>query len=104
MGPDNTTRTFRQDLDRHHAAVNVTAQLGSPLAHEGRLQHGPADAEGTAPRAGRHEQPGGRLLDREINPNYSASAGVDFTPSSRWYISMRTGYFFKDLYNQGVYR
>ena len=40
----------------------------------------------------------------EISPNQSVSAAVDVTPSRWLFVSARTGYFFKNLYNRGVYR
>ena len=40
----------------------------------------------------------------DITPNWSVSGSVDFTPSSRVFLSLRAGYFFNDFYNEGVYR
>ena len=100
---DNTTRTFRQDLDRHHAAVNVNAQLGPRWRTKAAVSTGRQIQRGLLPAQDGTSTAGDYSID-EINPNYSASASVDFTPSSRWYISARTGYFFRDLYNEGVHR
>ncbi len=101
---DRSTRTFRQDLDRHHAAVNVTAQLGPRWRTKAAFSTGRRVQRGLLPAQDGSSNPMADYSIDEINPNYSASASVDFTPSSRWYVSMRTGYFFRDLYNEGVHR
>jgi hypothetical protein len=101
---DNTTRTFRQDLDRQHAAANVTAQIGPRWRTRAAFSTGRQTRTGLLPAQDGSSNPAADYSIDEITPNYSAAAGVDFTPSSRWFVSLRTGYFFKDLYNEGVHQ
>ena len=101
---DNTTRTFRQDLDRQHATANVTAQIGPRWRTRAAFSTGRQTRTGLLPAQDGSSNPAADYSIDEITPNYSAAAGVDFTPSSQWFVSLRTGYFFKDLYNEGVHQ
>ena len=82
----------------------MTAQLGPRWRTKAAFSTGRRIQRGVLPAQDGSSNPLADYSIDEINPNYSASASVDFTPSSRWYLSMRTGYFFRDLYNEGVYR
>ena len=101
---DNTTRTFRQDLDRLQAALNVTAPLGSRWRAKAAFSTGRKTQRGLLPAQDGTSNPAGDYSIDEINPNYSVAASLDFTPSGRWLLSLRGGYFFRDFFNEGVHR
>ena len=73
------------------------------MADEGGVQHGAPGAARAAHQDGTGNPSADYSID-EIVPNYSASASVDYMPGGRAYLSARTGYFFRDAYNQGVYQ
>jgi hypothetical protein len=101
---DGTTGSFRQDLVRHHAALNLTSQLGPRWRAKATFSTGRQAQRGLLPASDGSGSPAADYSIDEITPNYSVSASVDFSPSSRALLSLRTGYFFRDLYNEGVYR
>jgi hypothetical protein len=101
---DRTTGTFRQDLRRHHAAANLTAQLGRRWRAKAAFSMGRQTQRGLLPERDGSGNPAADYSIDQITPSYSASASLDFTPGNRAYLSLRTEYFFKDFYNQGVYR
>jgi hypothetical protein len=101
---DGSTSTYRQDLMRHNAAVNVLAQPGAQWRVRAAFNTGSQRQEGLLPALDGTSNPGADYTIDEVTPNYSASAGVDVTPSSRVLLSARTGYFLRDFYNEGVYR
>jgi Carboxypeptidase regulatory-like domain/TonB-dependent Receptor Plug Domain len=101
---NGTTRRFRQDLRRHHAAVNMSARLGPRWRAKTTFSTGRQTQRGLLPSLDGASNPAADYSIDTIDPNYSASASVDFTPNSHALVSFRTGYFFKDLFNEGVYR
>ena len=101
---DGTTGTFHQDLRRDHAAVNLTAQLGSRWRAKASFGMGRWKQSGNLPNLDGSSNPAADYSIDTIYPNYSVSASVDYTPSSRVMLSLRAGYFFNDMYNEGVYR
>lgn len=101
---DGTTGTFRQDLTRHNAALNLTARLGRRWYAKGAFSMGRQRQSGLLPALDGTSNPAASYSIDEVTPNYSVSASLDFIPTSRAYLSLRGGYFFKDLYNEGVYR
>jgi hypothetical protein len=101
---DGSASTFRQDLRRHHAAANLTAQLGSRWRAKAAFSMGRQEQLGRLPALDGSSNPAADYSIDDINPNRSVSASVDFTPSRRVFLSLRGGYFFNDFYNEGVYR
>jgi hypothetical protein len=101
---DGSTSTYRQDLTRHNAAVNVLAQPGVQTRVRAAFNTGSQRQDGLLPTLDGTSNPGADYSIDEVTPNYSTSVTVDFTPSSRVLLSARTGYFFRDFYNEGVYR
>jgi hypothetical protein len=101
---DGSARTFRQDLRRHHAAANLTAQLGARWRAKAAFSMGSQDQLGRLPALDGSSNPAADYSVDDLNPNRSLSGSVDFTPSSRVFLSLRGGYFFNDFYNEGVYR
>ena len=101
---DGSTGTYRQGLTRRNAAVNVIAQLGPRWRVRGAFNTGSQKQEGLLPALDGTSNPTADYSIDEVTPNYSASVGVDVTPNDRVYLSARTGYFFRNFYNEGVYR
>ena len=82
----------------------MTAQIGPRWRTRAAFSTGRQTRTGLLPAQDGSSNPAADYSIDEITPNYSAAAGVDFTPSSQWFVSLRTGYFFKDLYNEGVHQ
>ena len=101
---ETSPSTFGQRLERHHAAANVTTQLGPQWRTKAAFSTGHQVQRGLLPAQDGTGNPSADYSIDEIVPNYSASAGVDYMPGGRAYLSARTGYFFRDAYNQGVYQ
>jgi hypothetical protein len=101
---DGTTGTFHQDLRRDHAAVNLTAQLGSRWRAKASFGMGRWKQSGNLPALDGSSNPAADYSIDSIYPNYAVSTSVDYTPSNRAMLSLRAGYFYNDFYNEGVYR
>jgi hypothetical protein len=101
---DGSSGAFRQDLRRHHAAANLTAQLGPRWRAKAAFSMGRQEQLGRLPALDGSSNPAADYSIDDIYPNRSVSGSVDFTPSSRLFLSLRGGYFFNDFYNEGVYR
>jgi hypothetical protein len=101
---DGTTATFEQEVRRHHATVNLTAQLGSRWRAKGAFNIGRDGQHNSLPALDGTSNPAADYSIDTIYPNWSASASVDYTPGSRAMFSLRAGYFYNDFYNEGVYR
>ncbi len=100
---DGQARTTKQDFTRQNLTANLTAQLGaktrarvaftsSGYKQEGRL----AALDGTS-------SPTANYGISDIDSNYSGSVSLDFTPSSKLFVSARGGFYRDNLYNEGVY-
>jgi hypothetical protein len=101
---DGSTGTFRRDLTRHYGAANLHAQLGTRWRTRVAFSSGIEEHAGLLPALDGSSSPTADYSIDDIYPNYSASASVDFTPSSRALLGVRAGYFFYDYYNEGVHR
>ena len=101
---DGTTGTFRQDLRRHHAAANLSAQLDSRWRVKAAFSTGWQSQTGLLPALDGTGNPDADYSIDEINPNYSTSASLDYSPSPWALLSGRAGYFFRNIYDEGVYR
>jgi hypothetical protein len=100
---DPAASAFRQRGKRHHAAANVSAQLGSRWRTKVAFSSGRDVQRGVLPAQDGTGNPAADYEVDEIVPNYSVSASADYMPSGRAYFSARAGYFFRDSYNEGVY-
>ena len=101
---ETTPSTFSQRGTRHHAAANVSAQFGPRWRTKAAFSSGRDVQRGLLPVQDGTGNPAASYSIDEIVPNYSASASVDYMPSGRAYLSARTGYFFRDAFNEGVYQ
>jgi hypothetical protein len=95
--------TFAQQGRRHHAAANVSAQLGSRWRTRVAFSSGRDVQRGLLPTQDGTGNPAADYSVADVVPNYSMSASADYTPGSRAYLSARAGYFFRDSFNEGVY-
>lgn len=101
---DGTTRTFRQDLSRHNLTANITTQLGAGWRARAAVNTGSQSSRGLLPALDGTSNPAANYAIDELTPNYSASVGVDLVPNHWLFTSARAGYFFRNFYNEGVYR
>ena len=82
----------------------MSAQFGPRWRTKAAFSSGRDVQRGLLPAQDGTGNPAANYSIDEIIPNYSASASVDFMPSGRAYLSARTGYFFRDAFNEGVYQ
>ncbi len=101
---DGSTGAFRQDVRAHPAVASLTAQLGQRWRARAAFSMGSSRRSGLLPPQDGSGNPSADYAVDDVVPNYSVSASLDFTPSSRTIISLRAGYFFNNWYNEGVYQ
>lgn len=101
---DGSTGTYRQTLTRHNVTASVLAQPGPRWRVRGAFNAGSQTQEGLLPPLDGAGNPGADYSIDEITPSYSTSVVVDMMPGNRVYFSARTGYFFRNVSNEGVYR
>ena len=100
---DGTTGTQRQYLKYHNAMVNLTGQLGSRWRFRTAFNAGRTRVEGFLQNRNGSSSPNGNFDLTEIYPSWSLTGSVDWIPNNNYFMSLRAGYFFRDLYNEGVY-
>ncbi len=101
---DGNTGTFRQTARQQQAAANLSAQPDARWRAKVAFSTGWRKQNGLLPALDGTGNPSANYAVADINPNYSVSASVDLMPSARAYFSVRTGYFFRDFRNDGVYQ
>ena len=84
--------------------LNLTAQLGPRWRAKAAFTLGRQEQLGLLPSQDGSSSPTADWSIDSFYPAYTASASVDYTPGRRAMLSLRAGYFFNDLYNEGVYR
>jgi hypothetical protein len=99
-----TPSTFSQRGERHHAAANVSAQLGPRWRTKAAFSSARDVQRGLLPGQDGTGNPAADYSVDEIVPNYSASVSADYMPGGRAFLSARAGYFFRDAFNEGVYQ
>ena len=101
---DGSAGTYLQTFTRHSATASVLAQPGARWRVRGAFNAAAQTQEGLLPALDGTGNPGADYSIDEITPSYSTSVVVDMMPGNRVYFSARTGYFFRNFYNEGVYR
>ena len=101
---DGTTGTYHQQRSRHQAALSLSAQVGSRWRARAAFSTGHEWQDAELPPQDGSGNPDADYSIGYVYPNYSVSATLDFTPSSRALLSLRAGYFFNNWYNEGAYR
>lgn len=100
---DGTAGTLRQYRKYHSAMVNLNGQLGSRWRFRTGFNAGRTRIDGFLQNRDGSSSPDGNFDESEIYPTWSLTGSVDWIPSHNYFMSFRAGYFFRDLYNEGVY-
>jgi hypothetical protein len=100
---NSATKTFREDFRSNYLTANVTAQLGPKWRIRGAYNMSDRKYEGELPGQDGAGNPDANYAINDIYPNWSTSATIDYTPSNKVFMSLRGGYSFNDLYNEGIY-
>jgi hypothetical protein len=101
---DGSSGTHRQQLARHHATANINAQFGSRWRARGTFNSGSQRQEGLLPPLDGSGNPSANFAIDDVTANYSTALYVDVIPNTRSYFGLKAGYFYRNLYNEGVYQ
>jgi hypothetical protein len=100
---DGSTRTFSEDYKSNYLTSNVTAQVGSQWRIRAAYNLSNQKYDGTLPGQDGAGNPNANYAVNNVYPNWGASATIDWTPSNKVFMSLRTGYTASDAYTEGVY-
>ena len=101
---DGSSGIHRQQLARHHATANINAQFGSRWRARGIFNSGSQRQEGLLPPLDGSGNPSANFAIDDVTANYSTSLYVDVIPNTRSYFGLKAGYFYRNLYNEGIYQ
>ena len=101
---DNVTRTSTRKYRQHFMSANVTGQPSSTTRFRLAYNNSHYKREGNLPTLDGNTSPLANLAVTRVSPNWSTSATFDYTPTSRWLMSVRGGYFTYDDKDEGVYQ
>jgi outer membrane receptor for ferrienterochelin and colicin len=100
---NNQAGTYNQKFRRNNYMANVTGQFGPKVRAKAAFQSSGYKQEGRLPSLDGTSSPTANYAINDVLPNYSGSASLDYTPSNKVYLSLRGGYFWRNLYNENVY-
>jgi len=100
---DGSTQTFRQDFRANYLSSNITAQLGPQWRIRAAYNMSDTKTEGSLPALDGTSNPNQNYAQNTVQPNWAASATIDWTPTNKVFMSLRGGYYFRDNYTEGVY-
>jgi outer membrane receptor for ferrienterochelin and colicin len=101
---DNTARTTSQDFTAHYAVANVTAQLSPKTRAKAAFRFAPSTQEGVLAALDGSSSPTANFGITTKRPTWSGGVSLDFTPSNRFYTSVRGAYYYSDSYDEGVFQ
>jgi len=99
--------TQRQDFKAHYGTANVAAQLTNNVRLKTAFNMYTNRTNGVLPDQALLNEAGttsplANLSINTVRPQYSVGASLDYTPSSRVYVSLRGGWYHSDVYNENV--
>lgn len=100
---DGVTRDKKETFTSQYATANLTAQLTDGLRSRVSFSSSNRKTEGRLQAQNGSSNPAANFDINDVRPNYSGSISLDYTPSSRMFVSARAGYYRDDFYNEGVY-
>jgi hypothetical protein len=98
------TQTDSQTIKQHFATASVTGQLSQKTRFRVAYNNAYYRREGLLPTLDGTTNPLANLDVVRITPDTALSVNVDFTPSNRWFLSVRGGYYSYDDKDEGVYQ
>jgi hypothetical protein len=101
---DGVMRTLDQRSRFHQAVASLTGQLGPAWRFRTTFDGGRSRRSGLLPQQDGSSSPDAAYDDVLVQPRWSASGSVDWTPGPRFLTSFRAGYWFRDWHNESVYQ
>jgi len=101
---DGTTRTLRQDRNGHQLMANLTGQLGSSWHLRTAFSAARARRNGLLQDQDGTSSPDAFYDPIRIQPSWTLTASADWMPRSTWFMSLRLGYWFHDVYDENIYQ
>ena len=94
--------TYNQTFKRNNYTANLTGQFGAKWRAKAAFLSSGYKQEGRLPNQDGTSSATANYGINDILPNYSGSLSIDYTPSNKVFLSARGGYFWRNLYNEGV--
>ena len=101
---ERITQPFHQRVTRPALTANATAHIGNRWRAKSAFNLASQARRGLLPAADGTGNPNADYSIDEITSSYSASTNVDVTLGTQVLVSGRVGYFFRNLYNEGIHR
>jgi hypothetical protein len=96
-------QTSTQTIKQHFVTANVTGQPSTTMRYRLAYNNSYFKREGLLPTLDGTTSPLANLAITRITPNWTTSANLDWTPSSKLYMSVKGSFFTYDDKDEGVY-
>lgn len=100
---DGTTSTLTEEQTFHQGVANVTGQVGASWRFRTGFTFGHQRVEGLLHNQDGTSSPNADYDQIYVEPTWSVSGSVDWTPSPSYFMSVRGGYWVFDSYTENVY-
>lgn len=101
---DGVTRTTSQDFAAHYAVGNVTAQINEKTRAKLAFRLAPSKSDGVLASLDGSSSPTANFAVSTTRPTWSGGVSLDYTPSNRFYTSLRGAYYYSNSYDEGVFQ
>ncbi len=101
---DGVTRTNEQKIREHFLTANITGQPSAAIRYRVAYNTNRFGRDGALPTLDGTTDPLANLAINRTTPNWTTSANIDYTPSSKVFMSLRGSYFTYDDKDEGVYQ
>ncbi|MFI4942685.1 MAG: TonB-dependent receptor domain-containing protein [Burkholderiales bacterium] len=100
---DGVSRTSDQSIHEHYMTANITGQPSTTTRFRLAYNTNRFGRDANLPSLDGATSPQANLAVERITPNWTTSANVDWTPSSKVFMSLRGSYFTYNDTDEGVY-
>jgi hypothetical protein len=94
---DGSTASGSEERRTHYITTNLTAQPSDSIRARLAFNSNRQTIDGLLPSAAGSELPGLDYGLKQVLPNWSGTANVDYIVSSKFFVSARAGYFLQNL-------
>jgi outer membrane receptor protein involved in Fe transport len=101
LAADGSTVATDQTRTAHFLNANVSSQLGTKTRARLAYNNSHTNVDGLLPALDGSDAPGASYDIVQKFPNWSLSGNLDYLASSRFFVSLRGGYFFQDTTEDG---
>lgn len=101
---DGTTRTLTESLHSHQAMVNLSGQPAPDWHFRAAFNMTRSRQEGLLQNQNGTSDPEAYYDEVLLQPTWSLSGSLEWTPRRDFFISLRAGYYFRDWYKENVYQ